>query len=95
MTTWEMAFWNPPPGASVSSGVISVTSPSYTSLFSFMRRPAADSIELKICLSLSDDEMRLGVVSWHHQCSSSAAPQFSRVWAAHRHGLSSAHQWEP
>lgn len=57
MTTWEMAFWKPPPGASVSSGVISVTSPSYTSLFSFMRRPTANSIELKISLSLSDDEM--------------------------------------
>jgi len=41
MTTWEMDRPYPPSGSSVSSTVSSVTSPSYTSFDSRMRRPMA------------------------------------------------------
>jgi len=41
ITTWDTTLPYPPPALSVSSGVSSVTSPSYTSLFSLMRRPMA------------------------------------------------------
>ena len=41
MTTCEMTLPYPPPADSVSSGVSSVTSPSYTSLFSLIRNPMA------------------------------------------------------
>lgn len=41
LTTWSPIFQLPPMGFSVSTGVSSVTSPSYTSLVSLIRSPMA------------------------------------------------------
>ena len=56
-TTCEMTLPYPPEVLSVSSGVSSVTSPSYTSLFSLMRSPMARrKFSIRISVFLTSEE---------------------------------------